>query len=554
MRTCKLNCNAGTGCVRPAYILHSRAKFAKRPRGQGTRYFSAGPGGAEATRVHLISTTRWVAVLCLPRAANGSRWRSQLCKAVSSAVQDWRSDALAEANECEHGSVTCRRARTVHSVRPDISIRPGDSPNSDAHTQDARHSPLFPFVRSNFLSPFGTMRAAAAIAFILAFHFTNLTYSLLHGRDDVDPDVQLHNVQLQNCPIACEYVTSDTSTWTTYHSFEELELCDDTVLFTFNVQSEVVNPHIKACLTSTSGPQMQAGAYYGLLQNNVTSEPTPEMVPELVMSKGKRVKSQDGFCGASTQDATMDVETRWTGQGSASTDKVSAALSQLEQHFRKSGSCGRHLMFVRASLHAVAAAFAGGDMVKSSVADVIGAHTESILGGTIPAQYAVQTVRGASKNGSTSQGQFDTRLGLFADLTGNVSSVQLFLADYINNMGEGVNIQDMEGGESPVKTSVTILGSTVASNATQSHRSLGARGLCRDIQVIKDDGCGSLASRCGISGFDFEKLNSKVENLCGTLKEKQYVCCTEGDLPDHTPQPNADGTCFTYEVKANDGE
>jgi hypothetical protein len=83
-----------------------------------------------------------------------------------------------------------------------------------------------------------------------------------------------------------------------------------------------------------------------------------------------------------------------------------------------------------------------------------------------------------------------------------------------------VNIQDVEGGDGPVKISVTILESSIASNATQSHRSLGARGLCRDIQVIKDNRYSSLASRCGISSFNFEKLNSKVENLCGTLKEK----------------------------------
>jgi hypothetical protein len=133
---------------------------------------------------------------------------------------------------------------------------------------------------------------------------------LAYGRDDVDLDVQLHTVQIQNCPIACEYVTSDTSTWTTYHSFKELEFCDNTVLFTFNIQSGDVNPHIKACLTSTSGPQMQAGAYYSLLQNTVTCEQTPEMVPKLVMYKGKKVKLRDGSCGASPQDTTMAVKTR----------------------------------------------------------------------------------------------------------------------------------------------------------------------------------------------------------------------------------------------------
>jgi hypothetical protein len=193
-------------------------------------------------------------------------------------------------------------------------------------------------------------------------------------------------------------------------------------------------------------------------------------------------------------------------------------------------------------------------MFKSSVADLIEAHAESIIQGTIPARYGMQTTGAAAQNGSTTQAQFDTRLGFFADLTGNVSSVQGFLADYINNFGEGVDLQDMEGGQAPVLTSVAILGSPVASNATTSGRSVQPRALCRDIQVIKDDSCASLASRCGISGSDFTKYNSKTSNMCATLKPKQYVCCSQGDLPDHTPQPSGDGTCFTYEVKADDGK
>jgi chitinase len=216
--------------------------------------------------------------------------------------------------------------------------------------------------------------AAAALAFVSPFpgvahaslhgvthrSFHGVAHQSLHARDAGEPEVQLHNVQLQNCPLACEYATSDTSTWTTYHSFNELSLCEDTILFTINVQASTVDPHIKACLTSPGGPQMQAGAFYGLLQNNVTTTPSPDIIPELVVSQGKMVTSQDGSCGASPQETTLEVETRWSGQGSASADKVSAALSQLAKYFRNSASCGRDLMFARSSVDAVVGAFAGG--------------------------------------------------------------------------------------------------------------------------------------------------------------------------------------------------
>jgi hypothetical protein len=109
----------------------------------------------------------------------------------------------------------------------------------------------------------------------------------------------------------------------TYHNFDELSLCNDTVLFTINVQANAMDPHIKACLTSPGGPQMQAGAFYGLIQNNVTTKPSPEMVPKLVVSEGKMVTSQDGACGASPEKVTLTLETRWSGQGSAGADKAS---------------------------------------------------------------------------------------------------------------------------------------------------------------------------------------------------------------------------------------
>ena len=79
-----------------------------------------------------------------------------------------------------------------------------------------------------------------------------------------------------------------------------------------------------------------------------------------------------------------------------------------------------------------------------------------------------------------------------------------------------------------------------------------ARALCRGIQVASGDSCASLATRCGISGPKFQKYNPDPD-LCSILKPKQYVCCSAGDLPDHSPQPLPDGTCFTYTTQPDDG-
>ena len=74
-----------------------------------------------------------------------------------------------------------------------------------------------------------------------------------------------------------------------------------------------------------------------------------------------------------------------------------------------------------------------------------------------------------------------------------------------------------------VKVDIGVLLSSVAASTNSSNAantpSRYKRVLCRDIQVDLGDSCVSLASRCGVSGFNFEKFNPKT-NFCGTLMSK----------------------------------
>lgn len=94
---------------------------------------------------------------------------------------------------------------------------------------------------------------------------------------------------------------------------------------------------------------------------------------------------------------------------------------------------------------------------------------------------------------------------------------------------------------------------TTTTNSTIVTRKLHARadGECRTVQVESGNGCADLAAKCGISGADFTKYNPG-DDFCSTLKPKQHVCCSEGDLPDFSPKPNEDGSWYTYQVKEND--
>lgn len=90
------------------------------------------------------------------------------------------------------------------------------------------------------------------------------------------------------------------------------------------------------------------------------------------------------------------------------------------------------------------------------------------------------------------------------------------------------------------------------SGTADNHGLAVKRDVCRHIQVVSGDSCATLADRCGISGSDFTKYNTKP-NLCATLMPDDYVCCSPGDpyVPPK-PQPNEDGTCASHIIQKGD--
>jgi hypothetical protein len=75
--------------------------------------------------------------------------------------------------------------------------------------------------------------------------------------------------------------------------------------------------------------------------------------------------------------------------------------------------------------------------------------------------------------------------------------------------------------------------------------------VCSYIQVQADDGCWALADRCGISQDTLTQYNT-IDDFCNTLKVDQYVCCSEGSLPDFSPKPDDDGNCYVYIIQPDD--
>jgi hypothetical protein len=75
------------------------------------------------------------------------------------------------------------------------------------------------------------------------------------------------------------------------------------------------------------------------------------------------------------------------------------------------------------------------------------------------------------------------------------------------------------------------------------------RADCTTIKVVSGDFCTALADRCQITPAQFTKYNP---NICSTLVPGQRVCCSAGTLPDMTPKPYSNGSCYAYTVQKDE--
>jgi chitinase len=80
---------------------------------------------------------------------------------------------------------------------------------------------------------------------------------------------------------------------------------------------------------------------------------------------------------------------------------------------------------------------------------------------------------------------------------------------------------------------------------------MSTSNTCSYLQAQAGSGCWSLAQQCNITLDQLSQYNTAT-NFCDTIQVGQYVCCSAGFLPDFSPQPSSDGSCYTYVVQSGD--
>ncbi|KAJ4424540.1 hypothetical protein N0V82_000864 [Gnomoniopsis sp. IMI 355080] len=346
----------------------------------------------------------------------------------------------------------------------------------------------------------------------------------------------------RSCPQPC---VADTKNWFVYHSLDRLAACNGTMLLDFALFQSI---------SELGSPTSVAACVANL--DTATSSSDKASCPQ--------------HNGVSQKDVTASLELRSSSASFASSstavnDAVDA-LTQLQAFSTLSGaSCNDTINFAVSGTVAIGV-YAGAKLTSQAlVSSVLGQLTTYLQSQSrMPQELLVQLCDNYSARYS---------LGIYITTSSDLSSAQVAVQSWkrntcVTSLDGEVDAKWLEisyqtpsllgSNSTSLSNTSTILGtdsSTLASRSSSSSRvdgKLDARDTdCTTVQAVSGDSCASLAAECGITAAEFTEYNPS-STLCSSLVAGEHVCCSAGTLPDYSPSPYENGTCYTYLVQAGD--
>lgn len=336
------------------------------------------------------------------------------------------------------------------------------------------------------------------------------------------------------CPERCIVSGPNSGNWSVYPNFKQIKKCSQTMFYDFNLYDQVdnldTNSRIAAC--TSFGPD------FSLVPPN---------------NSAARIASVD--------PVIVDFEIGWKEEGFG---LAAAGLRSLIKQIRKyvdngHGATDRPFIVYAQSGQATVGLYIGQGLQNQGLSEsALSIFQDNLDTLNVSTPSLAMQLCGPGYDSTHTFGVMVTSNATFAPIQDAIKTWAnascLSFAGSKSFAGQAVFTTPL------LPTNGTVgSNSTIRSNSTvqarghgpRYHRALHARAECKNVQVESGDSCASLATKCGISGADFTKLHP-ASDFCANLKPKQHVCCTTGDLPDFRPVPNSDGSCFSYQVKAND--
>lgn len=346
---------------------------------------------------------------------------------------------------------------------------------------------------------------------------------------------------LHPCPQAC--LGSKPESWTVYPSVERLAFCNQPMLFSMAIHNPVnsdgTTVKIRAC---TAGTEIDANTTVNSLFANKAATQTPK-------TKRDMTETCRNF---QAEENAISLTFSQQGSNTGKLDDTTAVLDRLQSYLENGSPCQDQPTLFSYSNGTVAGVYVGSSFDRRSLTSITASLSQQVSANGA-SETMIAQLCGDKRNANHV-------LGIAIDTTGNIAAVQNALVFWtrhgqcVEGLKSSATWDNVKVWESTVdlkplfSTRNTTLRPSIQRNSSTLHR----RADCTTITVVANDGCDTLASRCGISSADFTTYNLADDSFCSNLVPNQRVCCTAGTLPDISPKPNADGSCATYLTTDND--
>lgn len=351
---------------------------------------------------------------------------------------------------------------------------------------------------------------------IISLVLASLIFSATAVTSSFDP-----YASTSRCPVQCDATTAHGS-WSLYGDVSHLTNCNQTVILNLNLyygnSSNTNNIPIQACTVPGSTAVERRQTFSHEVQSN---------------------RSASLF---DTKQETKDLKIlRWADKDSKASS-LSSVLTPVAKALAEAASAHENgtptILFAKSSNIAMGL-YAGSQIDNKRLDDTVTGFSQKAAGQS--KSTAAEVCASDSLNTQI--------LGIYVDTSGDLRAVQAAVRDWhsaecLSGEDESETWKDVSVGLVPGTDIPVGPGVTATSNG------IVKRATCKYTQAVAGDGCWALADRCGITQDQLISYNDP--DLCNNIKVGDYFCCSAGDLPDFTPQPNKDGTCKTFTIGNGD--
>ncbi|KAL4935175.1 hypothetical protein BDV06DRAFT_234584 [Aspergillus oleicola] len=353
--------------------------------------------------------------------------------------------------------------------------------------------------------------AAALCAFIFLFFTPVFASPNIGTRKTTSPSYISGN---SVCPERCVTSGPNTGNWSAYANFDKIKRCRQTLFYDFSLFDDVdqkdKNHKIYAC--SSYGPDFRL-----LPDAEAESESTLRNVSQSQSSS--RISATAAFA---PKNITGEFQIGWWNEGyGLASSGLRSLVKQIRKyaqggHAQPAGANDKPFILYGQFGQATLGIYIGQCLQSTSLAESLKIFQDNFDRLDVETPSLAMQLCGKG---------YDAKhiFGVVASSNGTFGAIQKVIRTWNN-----ASCLDFAGGMN-FSAPVTFTAPLLQANQTISHTnssSIATRNL---------------------------QLHKRAEYIdCNNLKVKQHVCCSSGDLPDFSPNPNDDGSCFTYQVKEND--